>query len=98
MIRDSSAFTRSQSASVARARPLNRPEVAPASTRCWIAAIRIELANSPVLRNAVQNVCDSEQITAAGLRPELLAEEVEVVAFIKLSNALSAAAGGPGIR
>jgi 16S rRNA (adenine1518-N6/adenine1519-N6)-dimethyltransferase len=50
------------------------------------------------LRNALQNVCEAGQIVAAGLRPELRAEQVEVAAFINLSNHLAAAAGGPGIR
>jgi 16S rRNA (adenine1518-N6/adenine1519-N6)-dimethyltransferase len=41
------------------------------------------------LRNAVQAVCSAEQITAAGLRPELRAEQLAVAEFIKLSNHLS---------
>ena len=43
------------------------------------------------LRNAVQALCSAEQISAAGLRPELRAEQVGVAEFIKLSNSLSAA-------
>jgi 16S rRNA (adenine1518-N6/adenine1519-N6)-dimethyltransferase len=45
------------------------------------------------LRNALLNLCDTEAILAAGLRPELRAEQVEVAAFINLSNHLAAAAG-----
>jgi 16S rRNA (adenine1518-N6/adenine1519-N6)-dimethyltransferase len=40
------------------------------------------------LRNALQNVCDAAAIEAAGIRPDLRAEQVEVAGFIKLSNAL----------
>ena len=42
------------------------------------------------LRNAVQAVCTADQISAAGLRPELRAEQLAVAEFIKLSNYLSA--------
>ena len=42
------------------------------------------------LRNAVQAVCSAEQISAAGLRPELRAEQVAVAEFINLANHLSA--------
>ena len=38
------------------------------------------------LRNALSGVCDSEQIEAAGLRPDLRAEQVEVAAFVRLAN------------
>lgn len=41
------------------------------------------------LRNAVQAVCSADQIIAAGLRPELRAEQVAVTEFIKLANSLS---------
>jgi 16S rRNA (adenine1518-N6/adenine1519-N6)-dimethyltransferase len=41
------------------------------------------------LRNAVQGLCTAEQISAAGLRPELRAEQLSVAEFIKLSNYLS---------
>jgi len=44
------------------------------------------------LRNALQNVCDGAAIEAAGIRPDLRAEQVEVAAFINLSNSLAAAA------
>jgi 16S rRNA (adenine1518-N6/adenine1519-N6)-dimethyltransferase len=40
------------------------------------------------LRNALQNVCDAAAIEAAGIRPDLRAEQVEVAGFIKLSNSL----------
>ena len=40
------------------------------------------------LRNALQAICTSEQIVAAGVRPELRAEQLEVAQFINLSNAL----------
>jgi 16S rRNA (adenine1518-N6/adenine1519-N6)-dimethyltransferase len=42
------------------------------------------------LRNALQGVCDAEAIAAAGIRPELRAEQVEVAGFINLSNSLGA--------
>jgi 16S rRNA (adenine1518-N6/adenine1519-N6)-dimethyltransferase len=42
------------------------------------------------LRNAVQAVCTSEHIVAAGLRPELRAEQLAVAEFINLSNYLTA--------
>ena len=41
------------------------------------------------LRNAVQALCTADQIGAAGLRPELRAEQLAVAEFIKLSNYLS---------
>jgi 16S rRNA (adenine1518-N6/adenine1519-N6)-dimethyltransferase len=44
------------------------------------------------LRNALQGVCDAEAIAAAGVRPELRAEQLEVAGFINLSNRLAAAA------
>jgi 16S rRNA (adenine1518-N6/adenine1519-N6)-dimethyltransferase len=44
------------------------------------------------LRNALQAVCDADAIAAAGIRPELRAEQVEVAGFINLSNRLAAAA------
>jgi 16S rRNA (adenine1518-N6/adenine1519-N6)-dimethyltransferase len=37
-------------------------------------------------------VCDAAAIEAAGIRPELRAEQVEVAGFIKLSNSLGGAA------
>jgi 16S rRNA (adenine1518-N6/adenine1519-N6)-dimethyltransferase len=40
------------------------------------------------LRNALQAICTSEQIVAAGVRPDLRAEQLEVAQFISLSNAL----------
>ena len=44
------------------------------------------------LRNALSGVCDVSQIEAAGLRPELRAEQVEVAAFVRLANQTSAPA------
>jgi 16S rRNA (adenine1518-N6/adenine1519-N6)-dimethyltransferase len=41
------------------------------------------------LRNALQAVCTGERMLAAGIRPELRAEQLEVAEFIKLSNALA---------
>ena len=41
------------------------------------------------LRNALQAVCSGERLLAAGIRPELRAEQLEVAEFIKLSNALA---------
>ena len=38
------------------------------------------------LRNALSGVCDTDQIEAAGLRPDLRAEQVEVAAFVRLAN------------
>ena len=43
------------------------------------------------LRNAVQALCTGEQISAAGIRPELRAEQLSVAEFINLSNFLAAA-------
>ena len=42
------------------------------------------------LRNALSTVCDAAQIEAAGLRPDLRAEQVEVAAFVRLANSLGA--------
>ena len=50
------------------------------------------------LRNALLQVCDAEAIAAAGLRPELRAEQVPVAGFINLSNHLAAGADVGGIR
>jgi 16S rRNA (adenine1518-N6/adenine1519-N6)-dimethyltransferase len=41
------------------------------------------------LRNALSLVCDADAIAAAGVRPELRAEQVEVAGFINLSNRLA---------
>jgi 16S rRNA (adenine1518-N6/adenine1519-N6)-dimethyltransferase len=41
------------------------------------------------LRNALSLVCDADAIVAAGLRPELRAEQIEVAGFINLSNRLA---------
>ncbi len=50
------------------------------------------------LRNALMTVCDAEAIAAAGVRPELRAEQVDVAGFINLSNQLAAAAARGDIR
>ena len=42
------------------------------------------------LRNALSTVCGATQIEAAGLRPDLRAEQVEVAAFVRLANSLGA--------
>ena len=49
------------------------------------------------LRNAIQALCSAEQISAAGLRPELRAEQLAVAEFIKLSNYLSGATASADI-
>src|SRR5690606_40798323 len=38
------------------------------------------------LRNALMNVCSTEQIEAAGLRADARAEQVEVTGFVRLAN------------
>ncbi len=38
------------------------------------------------LRNALSGVCGTEQIEAAGLRPDARAEQIEVEGFVKLAN------------
>ena len=38
------------------------------------------------LRNALSGTCTTEQIEAAGLRPDLRAEQVPVQDFIRLAN------------
>jgi 16S rRNA (adenine1518-N6/adenine1519-N6)-dimethyltransferase len=38
------------------------------------------------LRNALMGVCDTEQMEAAGIRPDARAEQVEVAAFVRLAN------------
>jgi 16S rRNA (adenine1518-N6/adenine1519-N6)-dimethyltransferase len=47
------------------------------------------------LRNALQASCDAEAIAAAGIRPDLRAEQVPVQGFIALANALTAGAAPP---
>ena len=42
------------------------------------------------LRNALTGVATSEQIEAAGLRPDARAEQVEVAGFVRLANLPSA--------
>ncbi|MBN8261713.1 MAG: 16S rRNA (adenine(1518)-N(6)/adenine(1519)-N(6))-dimethyltransferase RsmA [Xanthomonadales bacterium] len=42
------------------------------------------------LRNALQGVADAAAIEAAGLRPDLRAEQVEVAGFVRLANLLAA--------
>ncbi|MBC7656975.1 MAG: 16S rRNA (adenine(1518)-N(6)/adenine(1519)-N(6))-dimethyltransferase RsmA, partial [Frankiaceae bacterium] len=49
------------------------------------------------LRNALQAICSSDQMVAAGVRPELRAEQLEVAEFIKLSNALALSAAAADI-
>ncbi len=49
------------------------------------------------LRNAVAQICDSEQIQAAGLRPEARAEQLPVGDFIALANYLANSAAAPAI-
>ena len=46
------------------------------------------------LRNALQLICDSDAIVAAGVRPDLRAEQLPVSGFIELANALAAAGLG----
>ncbi|MEO6227400.1 MAG: 16S rRNA (adenine(1518)-N(6)/adenine(1519)-N(6))-dimethyltransferase RsmA [Thermomonas sp.] len=41
------------------------------------------------LRNALSSVADSEQIEAAGLRPDARAEQIEVDGFVHLANMLA---------
>ena len=38
------------------------------------------------LRNALGNVCDTEQIVAAGIDPQTRAEQLEVADFVRLAN------------
>lgn len=38
------------------------------------------------LRNALGGTCSSEQIEAAGLRPDARAEQIEVEGFVRLAN------------
>ncbi len=40
------------------------------------------------LRNALQGVADSDQIVAAGLRPEARAEQIDVAGFARIANLL----------
>lgn len=49
------------------------------------------------LRNAVAQICGSEQIQAAGLRPEARAEQLPVGDFIALANYLANSAATPAI-
>ncbi len=49
------------------------------------------------LRNAVAQICGSEQIQAAGLRPEARAEQLPVGDFIALANYLANSAAAPAI-
>lgn len=46
------------------------------------------------LRNALANVCDANALLAAGIRPDLRAEQLPVAAFVALSNALHRQASG----
>lgn len=43
------------------------------------------------LRNALSTVCDADLIAAAGLDPQVRAEQVEVAAFVHLANTVAAA-------
>ena len=40
------------------------------------------------LRNALNQICDAATIEAAGIRPELRAEQIEVADFVRLANSL----------
>jgi 16S rRNA (adenine1518-N6/adenine1519-N6)-dimethyltransferase len=43
------------------------------------------------LRNALSKICTSDNLLAAGIKPELRAEQVSVQSFIRLANSLSTA-------
>ncbi|WP_411832749.1 16S rRNA (adenine(1518)-N(6)/adenine(1519)-N(6))-dimethyltransferase RsmA [Pseudoxanthomonas mexicana] len=72
---------------VVRMVPLPAGRVRVADARRFADIVRAAFGQRrKTLRNALSGVCDEAQIVAAGLRPELRAEQVEVDGFIRLAN------------
>ncbi len=72
---------------VVRMVPLPAGRVRVADARRFADIVRAAFGQRrKTLRNALSGVCDEAQIAAAGLRPELRAEQVEVDGFIRLAN------------
>jgi 16S rRNA (adenine1518-N6/adenine1519-N6)-dimethyltransferase len=75
---------------VVRLRPKATAEVGIADPAVFERVVRDAFGQRrKTLRNALSQVCDADAIAAAGIRPELRAEQVEVAGFINLSNRLA---------
>jgi 16S rRNA (adenine1518-N6/adenine1519-N6)-dimethyltransferase len=75
---------------VVRLRPKPRDSIGIADPALFERLVRDAFGQRrKTLRNAIQALCSADQISAAGLRPELRAEQVAVTGFINLANYLS---------
>jgi 16S rRNA (adenine1518-N6/adenine1519-N6)-dimethyltransferase len=82
---------------VVRLRPRPAAEVGIAEPAVFERVVREAFGQRrKTLRNALQASCDADAIAAAGIRPDLRAEQVPVRDFIALANALSVAAPSAG--
>lgn len=72
---------------VARLVPLDASAIGIADHRRFEEVVRAAFGQRrKTLRNALGGTCSSEQIEAAGLRPDARAEQIEVEGFIRLAN------------
>ena len=82
---------------VVRLRPRGAAEIGIADPLVFERVVREAFGQRrKTLRNALQASCDADAIAAAGIRPDLRAEQVPVHDFVALANALSAAAPAAG--
>ena len=80
---------------VVRLVPLPPERVAVQDRRAFADVVRAAFGQRrKTLRNALSTVCDADMITAAGLDPQVRAEQVEVAAFVHLANLVAAARQG----
>ena len=80
---------------VVRLVPLPPERIAVQDRRVFAEVVRAAFGQRrKTLRNALSTVCDADLITAAGLDPQVRAEQVEVAAFVHLANTVAATRPG----